>query len=474
MEDKKDITLNAGADKAVLPEQDATVQKDRLKCQTCDFTTLFIVRPNRGKPVTHEDQLRTHDETALHIGCPKCDYVTFTMKRLDRHYGAAHWGNKFMKRRPSGNGNAVQNENKRAKQGESGIENNGDADAAKEAKDSDASETVLDTKDFAQEEGIAKVEYDSSNPKGSSMENESEYVPIKEPETVESGMADDEDVDDPDPVENVEEGTSDKDSPDNRAAGPVVVPSLTQNLISYEVRDSTEPRAPTKNENVKEETQEDPAEVEMNEEPSEEGILLELNNDVYIDENRCDVCGDYADDQASLCAHLWDEHGIKRDLPPGGKTMDCSDCDFKAATGTELEVHVKAKHALWKNLKTAPPDLIARGRYDCNVCSFQASERKAFVEHCKDAHDKVIFPCKHCVHDAATEAGLENHVSAAHESTGQKSLPASDTMSLLREKKMEASQKVSKPRPVDTPSENVLCNDCGSTFKVTTASKETH
>jgi KRAB domain-containing zinc finger protein len=113
-------------------------------------------------------------------------------------------------------------------------------------------------------------------------------------------------------------------------------------------------------------------------------------------------------------------------------TLRCHLCDYKNAYGSNLQIHLEAKHTHGKmffcdqcNFKSPYPGSIKSHErlhdkscwFQCNLCSYRCAQKANLKTHLDGKHRDISnsrYPCPTCDYVAHTKPDLSTHKKALH------------------------------------------------------------
>ena len=90
-----------------------------------------------------------------------------------------------------------------------------------------------------------------------------------------------------------------------------------------------------------------------------------------------------------------------------GTPVDCDQCEYTAASATELRKHKNVSHSF---------------RYPCDQCEKSFSSDYYLKTHIRVHHDMVRYPCQDCDFVTVTPAKLKVHIASAHKGKGHRDI----------------------------------------------------
>ena len=83
------------------------------------------------------------------------------------------------------------------------------------------------------------------------------------------------------------------------------------------------------------------------------------------------------------------------------KTQQCSQCEYKATTKSNIQAHVKSVHEGHK--------------FSCPHCGLTFIRKGNLHVHIKSVHEGEKFPCSHCKSTFTQKGNLKTHIKSVHE-----------------------------------------------------------
>ena len=83
------------------------------------------------------------------------------------------------------------------------------------------------------------------------------------------------------------------------------------------------------------------------------------------------------------------------------KSQQCSQCEYKATSKSNIQSHIKSVHEGHK--------------FSCPHCGLTFTQKGSLNRHIKSVHESEKFQCTHCEYKATQKGHLQTHIKSVHE-----------------------------------------------------------
>ena len=150
------------------------------------------------------------------------------------------------------------------------------------------------------------------------------------------------------------------------------------------------------------------------------------HNDVISEEVLRDDNDSY-DENEIESSSAWHESSQQISVP--SDSSQCQLCSAVFAHRTNMLNHVRNKHEGVRypcsqcdykatkqfNLKIHTESVHEGVKYPCNQCNHKATQRIGLKKHIESVHEGIKYPCNQCNHKATQRIGLKTHIESVHE-----------------------------------------------------------